>query len=85
MTGGGALAHDYVTGLVGVGVDSVAAGEVENILADFLLLFGGTGNLRDLVEDFKHRFGLKVFNFHNKRLKYLWDLKILLNIEFRYG
>ncbi len=64
MAGGGGLAENHVADFVGFGLDAVFLGEIEDVLTDFLLFLGRAGNLRDLVEDFKHLFGLKVFNFH---------------------
>jgi len=54
----------HIAHLVGLCLKIVALGEIEQILAYFLLFLRGTGHLRNLVEDFKNPFGFEFFYCH---------------------
>ena len=64
MTRGGRFAHNHVTNLIGMSLNAVCFGELKDIITDFFLLFRGTGDFRNLIENLKHSLWLKVFHLH---------------------
>ena len=64
MAGSGGFAENHVADAVGMGVDAVGFGIVENELTYFLLLLGGAGDFGDFIENPEDSLGLKVFYLH---------------------
>ena len=64
MAGSGGFTENHVADAVGMGIDAVSFGIVENELTYFLLLLGGAGDFGDFIENPEDSLGLKVFYLH---------------------
>ncbi len=60
----GGLAHHHIAALIGMHLDMMLLCEIQQILANLLLMAGGAGHFGNLVEAAPEQFRLQIFYFH---------------------